>query len=123
MSNAFDLSCVVSHLPNQTLTITRTGAGSYTNGVYSGGATSSIVVQAIVWPATHKELQLLPESLRSRASLGIISKDTIRSANDPAGYQGDRFTFDGSIWEIQSVSSWSAQANFYHGIASKVVNS
>lgn len=117
-----DFSSVITggSLPHELITIVRRGAGSYVKGIHSGGSTTNISTTAIVYPATPKELKLLPEGMHTEGAIGIISNVLLRTANEASGTQADRITYNSCTYEIQQISDWDANGNFYHGIATKV---
>ena len=115
-----DLRSVITSLPNTTLTITRTGAGSYVKGIHTGGTPTSVSVIANVWNATDRESLLLPETIRTRETLGITATTELYQADEDTKTQADRFTYNGKVYEIQHVGHYDQIAQFWYAVATKV---
>ena len=118
--NAMDLSGIVASMPNQAITITRTAGGTWTKGLYSGGAATTLTGNAIVYPAGNRDLLLLPEGLRTRETIVVIWDAELRTANEATGTQADRIAYDSKTWEVQAVQAWLANAGFCQALATKV---
>lgn len=87
--------------------ITRQTAGSYVDGEWVEGTDSSVTVQANVHPFTDYQVMLLPESDRTKAWLWFFTADPIRHKKEgTAGYGGDRFTWNGEVYEMMKVQQY-----------------
>lgn len=101
------------------LTVTRSVAGSYVSGVYQDGLTSTIAMGACVQPARPKDVQALPEGLRSEQALLVFTAVALNAAT-AAGAKGDTFAFEGATYEVRQTEPWNQMAGFYKAIAVKV---
>jgi hypothetical protein len=113
------LGGIIGSLPTTTITVTRRSAGSFTNGVYGGGSTTTLTLSAIVAPASPREVQVLPEGLQDAAILSIHTRELLRTAIEN-GVQADRLTYGGKTYEVKRVEDWSAQAGYYKSLATEV---
>lgn len=88
------------------ITVTRSVAGVYTSGRWVPGATSPVTVRASVQPATPKQLERLPEGLRTKAGVSVWSTTALRTADEATGLVADVIAWDGASWEVQQVEHW-----------------
>jgi hypothetical protein len=112
-----NLSGLIGSMPTITADLVRRAAGSYTNGVYSGGTAATSSIRIIYWPATPREIERLPEGMRTREVIGIASKEVLRAAEHETGTQADIVAIAGRDYEVQRVSSYSTQADICHALA------
>lgn len=87
-------------------TVTRYAAGSYVSGRWVDGSTSTLTIRASVQPATSDQLRRLPEALRTRAAMGVITTTEVRTADEATGTPADTISIDGEDWEIQQVDAF-----------------
>lgn len=86
-----------------TLTITRKTAGTYVNGRYVEGTTSTQEITANVQPGLKwNDIQYLPEGERGRKSLRVYTDFPLRTRQEgPDGHDADRFVWtDGHTYEV-----------------------
>lgn len=103
------------------LVITRPAGGSYTKGRWvGGGAPSTVNITAVVYPITAREAAALPEGIRDRGKLGLITTTQLRAAGPATGGAGDRFTYVGTVYEVISVEPWEALGGFWRCAAALV---
>lgn len=116
-----DLSGIVDSfaLPGG-LSVTRRAAGTVSGGIYAVGATSSLHMQGIAYPARARELRLLPEGQRTGEAFAFVTRDALRGAMDPSGAPPDRVTYGGIVYEVQAVTNWGTAAGYYLAVATKV---
>jgi hypothetical protein len=91
-------------IPRQTITVTRRLKGSYVNGVYVSGATSTSTIRASVQPTTSDDLLSLPEGRRSSGSFRLYTNDQI--SEQTATHDPDIVTLFGEKYEIVKVFKW-----------------
>lgn len=116
-----DISDVLSHFEPFDLSVTRYAAGSYNaDGNWVAGSTSTVTRAVVITPASFKQIEHLPEGLRTRQVLQVFADGDLRTANEPAGTQADTFTLGGKTFEVQSIEDWSANGGFWRALAVKV---
>jgi hypothetical protein len=114
-------SIVDSFATSYKLTVTRRAARTVVNGVYVPGDEETFTLRpAVVYPASGRQLALLPEGQRTSEAVTIFTKCQLRGAKDPAGYAPDRVTYRGTIYEIQLAGDWAAPGGYYHSLGVKV---
>ena len=91
----------------ETLTVTRYAAGAYgSDGVYVPGSTTTLTVQATVQPLNGKDLQILPEGLRTREAFKLYTATELRTTDQTAGTLSDIVTRGGALYDVQQVGPW-----------------
>lgn len=93
------------------------GPGTYTNGVLVPAATSTVQVRASVQPLTGRELQRLPEGLRTRELLSVFTVDALLV--EAPGVRPDIITIRGETWQVEKVERFAELGDYYHSIVSK----
>jgi hypothetical protein len=103
-------------------TITRSEAGSYVDGRWDAGSTSTITVTASVQPGkpTQDELLKLPAGDRNRASVRIYTDSLLRTADESQGLIADFLTWAGEQWEVMLLDTWGHGIAHYKGLAMRV---
>lgn len=84
----------------KTTYITRYGNGSYVDGVWTEGTTSSVKAKISVQPLRPIELQALPEGRRSGKVVKIYSDVKLISSNKNTN--ADKFTWSNTQFEVIS---------------------
>jgi hypothetical protein len=105
----FDLSAEVDAFATHTLTVSRASAGSYVAGRFMPSASNVTTLLASVQPATGKELQLLPEGARERASVAIYTAGDLRN--------GDGVMHEGESYRVLALDPWRAAGAYVKAIA------
>lgn len=96
-------------------------AGVYgSDGMYIDNRSSTRNVRGTVWPATGREVQMLPEGLRTKATIAGCFVERLNHAQVPDGIPGDQIYFDGAWHEVQACEAWSGLGNFYRVIATRI---
>lgn len=110
------LSDVISTFATGTYTVTRRAASTYSNGVRVAGSTSTLSITASVQPVTGRELERLPEGMRTTEVVKLYTTTALRTADsgDP-----DHISIDGETYEVQLVERWTAKG-YYKIMALKV---
>ncbi len=102
-------------------TITRIAASAYdSHGRAVAGGTSTLAMVASVQPVTGRDLQRMPEGLRTRELVKLYTTTQLRTADEGAGTVADRFAYRGATWEVQTVEDWADAGNYFKCIAAKV---
>jgi hypothetical protein len=103
------------------LTATRYSPGSYVDGLWVDGGTEQVAFDPVaVMPLTGKEVEVLPEGLRSKNAIQLLSTVQPKAADESAGSKGDAFTYDGQTFEVRVVENWSALAGYWRAVAVEV---
>jgi hypothetical protein len=108
---------IIGSMPTVQATLKRRGAGGYVKGVYSGGTVTTSTIPVVFWPASAREIERLPEGLRTREVIGIAAKIRLMVAEDTTGTQADVLTVEGRDYEIQKASAYISQAGYCHALA------
>lgn len=88
-------------------TFTRTAEGSIVKGRYTEGGSSTFVASANVQPASasdYDSLLALAEGRRIERAVRLYSAERLQVAGE--GSTGDRFTFEGAVYEVAGVAPW-----------------
>lgn len=117
---ADDLSDVIALLATGTYTVTRrTDNGYDANGVVSAPTTSTLSALGCAQPLTGRELQRLPEGMRTRELLAFWTETELRGRE--AGLP-DSLVIDDSTYEVEKVERWANLGNYYRAVLTKVGN-
>lgn len=102
------------------ITVIRREPGGYVNGRV-GPATEerTVGVEASVQPAGTKDLELLPEGMRSKESKAIWTEFALR-VGEADGPLADRVEIDGEIFEVHATENYQAMAGYTKAIAVRV---
>ena len=90
----------------EVVTVTRTSSGSYVNGLYVAGSTSTFRTLASVQQPTPKDLQNLSEGERDMNPRLFISKKPLQTVSDRDNTIADTVTFKGKTFKIIKVGDW-----------------
>ena len=90
----------------QIITVIRTAAGSYVDGLYVKGATSTFKTLASVQQPSPIQLEILPEGEKDKDIKLFISKKPMRTTNDEAGLIADLVMYKGQQYKIISSADW-----------------
>ena len=84
------------------LIVVRKTAGSYVDGRYVEGATSSFTIRANVQPGLkYNDTQRLPEGERGRLAVRVYTDSEVRARKEGAdGYDADEFEYEGRTYVI-----------------------
>jgi len=90
------------------VTLTRFAAGSYnaTTGKHSEGTSSTSTIRASVQPAKGDQLLRLPDGVREKGAVEVITPNEVRTSNENDSTSGDRITWQGEQWEVQLVDDF-----------------
>jgi hypothetical protein len=102
------------------VTIRRGSAGTSVKGRFTPGATTDTPgVVASVQPITGKELERLPEGIRSKRPAKLYTETEIKQADVGASTPPDQILWDSETWEVHNVGvhTW---GSYYKAIIFKV---
>lgn len=102
-------------LGQQAVTLTRYAASTRgADGRATPGATTITTIYASVQPTSGRDLERLPEGLRSRESRTAYTSSPVATADQVLGIQADRITVDGSTFEVYQVQAWPSSGPLPH---------
>jgi len=104
----------------ESVTFTRHAAGTEAYGICTPGTTSTFSASFAVQPLSSRELQLLPEGERIRGALKLYGSTALIVAAPEVNRLGDRFTYDGLLWEVTAWDKWASADGHYRYRATKV---
>ena len=117
------LSGVISAFKTGTYTVTRTGGGTYSSGVYTAGSTSTFDITASVQPVSGRDLQVLPEGQHGNEVRVIYTTTELRTRNPTNA--GDKISIGSEDWEVFRFERWEAfglnlSGDHYRAFASRL---
>jgi hypothetical protein len=113
-----NLAATVARFATGTYSVTRAAnAGTYVDGVFVPGSTSTLSIAASVQPVSGRELQRLPEGLRTRELLSLFTVDALLV--EAPGVRPDIITIRSETWQVERVERFAELGNYYHVIVSK----
>lgn len=104
------------------ITIRRQLAGSYVKGRWQdGGEADPVTAWASVQPAGPRQKENLPEGVRDRAAVRVITDAPLAAVDESAGIPGDLVDHDGETWEVQQAKPYRmGLADHVEAVATKV---
>lgn len=118
MSALADVSIAIDGL-DVTVTITRYNAGSYVEGRWVEGSTSTFDVKGSLQVLRPEEMLRLEEGQRLEATRKFYTKTKLQSAEVAAGTRADRFDYLGDTYEVLSVGDWNDLGGYYKIIVTR----
>ena len=105
------------------LVLTRRTAGSYTNGVYTGGTTSTVTLNPVVaYRSTPEETERLPEGQRMSENMTVLTRVAVYGPQDN-GAPGDTISYRGVTYLVLNVTRWDQHGQYYEAVAARQVGS
>jgi hypothetical protein len=92
-------------------TVTRTAAGSYTNGRYTEGAESTFTIIASIQPVTGRDLADLPEGQNGDEVRQVFTITELLTR--VPGQEPDIITLDGEDFYVYRVKRWQGLGEVY----------
>lgn len=90
------------------ITVERTAAGSYVDGIYQAGSASTFSALASVQQPTPQQLQILPENERVPDVRLFICNKPILSSRESGSGVADVLIYKGVRYKVISNGDWSA---------------
>lgn len=113
-----DLADVVDAFSDD-YTVTRTGVAAYdVHGDPVAGSSSTFSIRACVQPVSGRDLQRVPEGLRTQELIALFTPTELRTktgTNEP-----DTVAVNGVTYQVQQVERWAELGNYWRAIAMKV---
>ena len=96
----------INRLKTGLYAVTRQSPAAFVDGIATESADPPTVfsVEAVVFPVTGRELQLLPEGLRERENMRLICKGELRTGG--ATNAPDIVAVDGADYDVTMVERW-----------------
>ena len=95
------------------VTIIRTAVGSFVDGIYVAGTTSTIVQQMVIVPVDGEQRLRLPEGSRSKESIRVFSPTLLHTTRDDARQVADKLVdVTGRRWLVSAVDDWITDGGF-----------
>jgi hypothetical protein len=98
---------------SETVTVTRPGAGAYTNGTWTPGSSSSFSIEISLQPVQGEDLQILTEAERTRRVMKGYTVTRLYTARESTDQKPDRVAYDGEAFEVHNVERWRGDLNYY----------
>lgn len=114
-----DLSDAIDHFATGTYTVKRPAATTYTGGRRNAPSTTTFTVIAAVVPATGRQLERLPEGLRTNETKAMYAKGVLRAAVEGA-QEPDVVEIDGADWQVANVKDWQPNGGFTEALVQRV---
>lgn len=113
-----NIGFAVTQLGNTSVTLSRASASvsRASDGFAAAITRTDSTIRAVVWDPTPKELQGLPEGMRTRAVKALLTTTELIAAEDPAGRPGDVLTIGGVTYTVYQTENWSAYG-YYKSVA------
>ena len=92
----------------KTRTVTRTSGAYDTHGRWAAGPSQILSVKMAVQPATQRQMQVLPESVRNRDGLLIHSIQELQIVDSTTGTTGDLLSYNGRNYRVMAIGTWDA---------------
>lgn len=99
----------------------RSVAGSRVDGHYKPGTKSVFTMDPVsVQPLGAREIQMLPEGVRTRQNIVLYSIDELRTAGVQENTDADVVEYLGKKFEVHTVEDWADNGIYYKSVAAKV---
>lgn len=106
---------------NQPISVTRTKAGQYVNGIWQAGQSETFTVQTSVQPTNNNDVIKLPEGRRLNQSYALYTAVPLIAAID--GVNSDKVVIYGQTYEIMHTEAWqNSIINHYKSIAVRMAD-
>lgn len=92
------------------ITISRYGVATVTNGRPVYPAPSTVDITAGIAPASRDSLRRLPEGTRTDKAVDVYAEAALQTADEGGASRGDRFVYDGRTYEVQTGNAFPALA-------------
>jgi ethanolamine utilization protein EutQ (cupin superfamily) len=88
-------------------TVRRYGVATIVNGKYVRPTPTEVQVEALVTPCIKRDIiAILPEALRDRKVIRILTNEVLREHNSQQPEESDEFVYDGSNYRVFKMGGW-----------------
>lgn len=116
-----NLQGTLERLATGTYNVTRTSKGSIVNARYIPNPSDPVFqIRAAIQPTSGRDLQRLPEGLRTTQLITIYTNTPLQTALAPSGNIADVVNYGGHSYQCQTVLDWSESGGYNKVIAQKV---
>lgn len=84
-------------------TVTRRVAATLVHGIAVSGSTSSVPIEAAVFPASARDLRRLPEGRQAQETRVLFTTTKLLVGGQNQPNEADLVNVDGALWEVQLV--------------------
>lgn len=113
-----DMSDVVDSMITDAYAVTRRTPSSYVDGRLQASTDTVFEILASVQPATGRDLQRLPEGMRTAETRVIYTTSELLTQG--ASQDPDIIAIEGFAYEVQTVEQWVQVGNYYKALAQKM---
>ena len=106
--------------------VTRYSPGSYTDGLWVEGGTSTLNLDCAVQPVRGKALENLPEGKHASDLRRVYCDTELLTASEELSTSADRIAISGDVYEIVESEQWVSGATgraYWKALAARVVES
>lgn len=113
MSEDFsDLGAVVEGFSRDVVRIRRAAGVLGADGIWTNGAATETTIQAMSWPSSARELELLPAGERAKETRTFATTADIDAADAASGRAADHLREDGREFKVMALAPWTTVSNF-----------
>lgn len=105
---------------SEPITITRKAAGTYVNGLYVAGATSTISAVGSIQPLSGREQLSLMSLQHAKEIYKLYTSTEIFTVDEGTGKTADLVSFQGKVFEVQKVEKWEYDFSFFKAFLVRV---
>lgn len=115
-----DMSSVIGSFSTGTYVVTRTTAASTygTDGRLVPASTTTFSAAMCVQPLTKRQLQRLPEGMRTKELRSVWSPVELKTQG--SGQDPDVIAIDGFNWQVGEMADWNALGRYWEVFVEKV---
>jgi hypothetical protein len=114
-----DFSDTIARFATGRYTVTRTPARTYGgDGLVDPASPKTLTIEASVQPLRGRELERLPEGLRSSEVMQVFTTTELKTQS--TSHEPDVIAIDGESWQVEIVERWKDLGNFYRAVVRKV---
>lgn len=110
-------------IPRQPVVVKRLAAGSYTDGVWTDGASTDVNITASIQPLTARQMLLLPEGRRNTTAYNLFTSSRLFTAEPATNTNADKVILPDGTYEVFSCESWqNGIINHYKAVVTRIVS-
>lgn len=98
-----------------------TVVGTWEKGEFTPFETTpTTMIDVVSWPSTARELEMLPEGMRSSEARTFVSATPLRTADVAGEKPPHRIVYRGITYSLERHADWSGPGNFHVAVGVKV---